>query len=336
MSRFCAANGNPWGTLLRATRVRVQRRPFSDVAWYRLAGDDVSHDVVVKTARRRLGRHASSAEVRDVQGATRLEGIFGHDGTLGIVRPIGHYPDLGVVITRAVAAPNLGDAVEQRGAWWPSAHARADLARGCSLAGQWLERLHEARPALVHWTPGQLHDDVTLRIRLLRGFPGTYGLTARLEGQLRPWLEMRMADARPEDLVCSVTHGDYSPSNMLYDGRRLSVLDFTMVREAPRLLDMTRFAHQIGMLALKPHYRRSTLRALTSAFLDGYADPTLAASPLVVVFLLRHSLAHWLGTARRLKRHPRMLGAWWTCAAHKRGLARLVAGRRTHTRWELP
>jgi hypothetical protein len=116
---------------------------------------------------------------------------------------------------------------------------------------------------------------------------------------------------------------------MLYDGQRLRVLDFGTLREAPRLLDATRFLHQVHMLSAKPQYRPGTRQALQDAFAAGYDDAALLASPLVPVFMARHELSHWLGAARRVKRGRRSSTSILVCLMHARTLRRMTSSGKT-------
>ncbi len=308
LSRFCEADGNDWGVPLRAELRREAQRPFSWLHWYRVDAPGVSSAIVVKAAR---GASASARETASAEAsaAQRLAAVFAGIPDLGVVAPLRTYPDLLTVITPAIEAPNLGALIEARARWWPSAEARRELERGCSLAGRWLAHLHRTCPAPPSWTLDTLRDDLALRVRLLQEFPRTYGMSAGLARRIEHWIDARLAGGSPTDLACSETHRDYSPGNMLYDGQSLRVLDFGTLRPAPRLLDVTRFLHQVQLLGVKPRYRPATRRALQDAFASGYGDAALLASPLVPVFMLRHDLSHWLGAARRVKRRGSVTSA---------------------------
>ena len=324
VARFCRPDGNDWGVALCAETLREVQRPFSRLQWCKVTGDGVAADVVVK-GMRGSSRAAHGAALAEASAARRLDAVFANQPTLGVIAPLRTYPDLSVVITPAVAASSLAALIEERAAWWPSAETRHFLEHGCTLAGAWLRQLHLAAPASASWTLDTLREDLGLRVRLLQEFPGSYGLSASLAGRIERWLDAQLSDAPVADLICSETHRDYSPSNMLYDGEVLRVLDFGTLREAPRLLDTTRFLHQVQMLALKPRYRKATRRALQHAFAVGYDDAALLASPLVPVFTVRHELSHWLGAARRIRRSGRATTSFLVCLTHARTLRRLVS-----------
>ncbi len=323
LARFCRAEGNDWGVTLHAEPVRQVQRPFSLVHWYRVAGAGVRAEVVVKAARGASGAARETADA-EARAAQRLEAVFAGIPELGVVVPLRTYVDLLAVVTPAIAAPSLGSTIEARGGWWPGAETLRDLVRGCEMAGRWLGHLHDACPAPEPWTLETMREDVMLRVRLLREFPAHYGMPDFLAGRVERWLDAELGRASAADLVCSETHRDFSPSNMLYDGQQLRVLDLGTLRQAPRLLDVTRFLHQIALLRMKPRYRPSTRRALDRAFTSGYNNDALLASTLVTVFMARHELSHWLGAARRGKRRSSAASAI-LCQVHARTTRRLVS-----------
>ena len=319
LSHFCAPDGNPWQVALQPTAQQRVERPFSVLSWHRVVGPDVDARIVVKAGKTNR-RPREDDEMHEARAARALAAVFAGYPGLGVIEPLRTYPELGVVITEAVQARSLGVLIEAEAGYWPSQRTRAFLERGCTLAGQWLRRLHTARPAATPWTIAELREDLMLRVRLLQAFPRLYGMPPQLASDIERWLDRCLAAATAADLGCSLTHRDYSPSNMLYDGRALWVLDFTTVREAPRLLDVTRFLHQIDLLAVKPRYRAATRQRLQTAFLTGYADPGLTTSPMVPVFMARHALAHWLGTARRLRKRRALASGLLTVRLHRNTL----------------
>ncbi|HTU99448.1 MAG TPA: aminoglycoside phosphotransferase family protein [Luteitalea sp.] len=322
LARFAAPDGNAWGLSLTASPIRRVERPFSHLTWYRLDAAGVAADIVLKVARTRTGGRGT---VSEADAASDLAKVFAGDPSLGVIAPLQTYPDLGAIITPAIDAPSLGAQIEERARWWPRPETQAILTHGCQLAGQWLRRLHVARPVAVPWSTMQLGEDLRLRMRLLADFPSAYGMPRALAVRLERWLDAHLRVASPTALSVSLTHRDYSPSNMLYDGRVLRVLDLATVGDAPRLLDVTRFLHQIDMLALKPRYRPHMRHRLQDAFRTGYGDDALIETSLVHVFMARHSLSHWLGAARRVRRDRAAVTAWLLCRRHRHALARIVA-----------
>jgi Ser/Thr protein kinase RdoA (MazF antagonist) len=65
-------------------------------------------------------------------------------------------------------------------------------------------------------------------------------------------------------------HGDFIPSNILIDGERVCVLDFSWVSRGCQYFDITAFALALRRLGDTGRYSRRTLSLLEEAFLEGY------------------------------------------------------------------
>lgn len=310
-----------------------QHRPFSMLSWFET---DDGRRFVVKVTR---GDPTHARDGHEVSTARSMAPLFAESPNLQVLSPLAHYEKLGAIVTAAVDASSLGAQMERRLRGWPRTATIADLATGCALAGEWLARLHEGRPAALPWSVSDLHEDIERRLNLLRD----QSEMCRMDGPMRKavggWLSERLCDFPADTLPCSFTHGDYSPSNMLFNGSTLTVLDFTMARDAPRLLDATRFIHQLHLLTVKPWYRPAVIAPLERAFVEGYGDNAPGPASLLPVFDLRHTLAHWLGSAKRASRlnGPRRVFALWLCRYHRTSVQGLLEGRpRQASTWRAP
>jgi aminoglycoside phosphotransferase (APT) family kinase protein len=99
----------------------------------------------------------------------------------------------------------------------------------------------------------------------------------------------------PEKLAVARAHGDLNPENILVDGERVGLLDFTMIKFAPRLLDPTHLYMCFELMRWRPWFRPALLRRLQSRLLAEY-DPALAPDdPLFELLTLQHAVARLTG-----------------------------------------
>jgi aminoglycoside phosphotransferase (APT) family kinase protein len=113
------------------------------------------------------------------------------------------------------------------------------LERGYALAGRWLSHLREVTGV----TDGgsRALDGIELRYReraeMVRRSPmggGYAALLGHIDGLMQAWRRSLSAAAIPT----SGRHGDYGPWNMIFDGRRLVVIDFLGYQRDPILVDV--------------------------------------------------------------------------------------------------
>jgi aminoglycoside phosphotransferase (APT) family kinase protein len=135
-----------------------------------------------------------------------------------------------------------------------------------------MARLHELDPALVRGELGQLREvPVTV--------PGLLGAVARFAGEFgrtdlvhaARWLTEHPPRPAP-DVIC---HGDLHPFNLLADGDRVTVLDWSTALLAPRAHDVGFTSLQLSEPALRvPGWQRPLVRmfgrVLARRFVRGY------------------------------------------------------------------
>lgn len=97
-----------------------------------------------------------------------------------------------------------------------------------------------------------------------------YEEVARRHPRLAPAVRAQAALAL--DRRACLTHGDYSPKNMLVDGPRLVLLDFEVAHWGCRAFDPAFFLNHLLLKALHLPGHASRLQAAAAAFWAAYAD----------------------------------------------------------------
>jgi hypothetical protein len=261
---------------------------------------------------------------REVTAARSLVSTLeGHDD-LSVPEPVAFYPDLPAVVWAEVGGETLDAMARRLARGIPSAARLERLEMACRGAGRWLRALQDATPVSDReLSLNEMLDYVDVRLKRI-GELGATGLGADWRaGVRRVFHRTKLA---PADLRLAAVHGDFSLSNIMYDGSRVVAIDLARFGVGSISYDVTRLYHQLGLLQLTPYVLASTVARLRQAFLSGY-DPRLhVGHPLFQLFLIQHLLCHWLGLLKpsAAPYHVRAFHRW-VGYRHRRELDHLVA-----------
>lgn len=198
------------------------------------------------------------------QWASDLEReVFGAEAVLSLPAPLGLLPELGIVLQEYVPSPELQELVA------PECDPEP-----LELAGAWLARLHAA-PQLDELGVKTLEHELEklgtwsaevlphLSVQDAREVRRTHRALRELAGELPP---------APPVMI----HRDFYPGNMLWNGRRLCVLDLDWLSTGDPALDVAYFLAQIENLAYRRTGEPTSYADLAERFLDSYLDAALA------------------------------------------------------------
>jgi hypothetical protein len=245
---------------------------------------------------------------------------------------VAFYPEIPALVWGEVGGDTLETLVNREGRGVPGAAGLARLERIFSETGRWLRVLQDG--TAVEGREFSRDDMIAyVDVRLARiSELGPHGLDAEWRARVRR--VFRETRVTPNDLRLTAVHGDFSLSNVMFDGSRVVAIDFSRFGIGSIHYDITRIYHQLGLLRHKPWFLPATVRRLRTALLSGY-DPRLRADrPAFRLFLIQHLLCHWLGL---LKTSPR--ARWqvrgfnrWVGFRHRRELESLVEELRNDSR----
>jgi hypothetical protein len=311
----------------RSWRVdRVVTRRYSHLAWFR-STEGVDGDFLVK-----VPRLVGDSPARVAVKVDRLQTEFdtpmrlranwpGDQGHAGVVPMTAHLSAIPALVMQEVRGRPILTLVDDEARWWPRTSQIEMLERACREAGKMLRIVHTCEPRPGELSVEELLEYVSIRLAALRELRAS-GMTIERQRRVMRALEIAAAQLSDNDRRLTGIHADYSLSNVVFDGERAVILDFSMFREGVPLYDVTRFCHQLALCNRKPAYMASTIRRLQKAFLAGY-DPALETSaPLFRICMLQHVLSHWLGRVRAPVRH--ITERWydaWVCRLHSAQVA---------------
>jgi len=265
--------------------VARRRRPDSTIHVISVGEGGSARRFYLKTLHVGAATHSErrQAIVAEHETLRRLRESFAGEPHLTVVRPVACFPDDLSLLTEEWPGRSV-DAVLGGGRLPASGPRRKRRRELCRLAGEWLRHFQSftATTAPAPFDLSQLFSYCDERLRIIvdsrRG-----GLDARVASDLTHRLHDLARDVGPEELTPVGRHNDYRPENMLTDGARLAVLDFTGITTGPRLYDFMKFWMKLEDLSAPPFGRRRSLGGLQAAFLDGYGHPLDLRAPLALL-----------------------------------------------------
>ncbi len=185
-------------------------------------------------------------------------------------------PELGLVLQRHAPGVLLNAAVSPDG----------DL-RPFSYAGRWLARLHTASAVAglqvkaVEHELGRLEEWAAVVTEL--PLPERARVNDAYERMVQLGTELTVATPK-------MTHRDFYPGNVLWDGCNICVIDFDWLALGLPILDVGRFLAQVEKLSYRTTGRGDSLAPAAAGFLDAYVDAGTSAN--VTTNGLSFALAH--------------------------------------------
>lgn len=180
-------------------------------------------------------------------------------------------------------------------------------------AGRWLREFrHLGPPRGDHgsaFEPLPVYCGTRLRTLQSLGFEP---LTDAVRDRCETWLERRLAACDPSEIVPRWGHGDFGPFNLLWDGYRLTPIDFSTCRPDYPLLDLSYLIHRLELLPIQFPWRSWPLESLCQAVFRGYGEGDLRDRPLWQALAFRHDLCRVQSLFRRpAAKLPRRLHNRW-------------------------
>lgn len=222
-----------------------------------------------------LARLKREAEVIE---RVRMSGLFQrHLGTLHLLEVD---PEQSRIATEEVAGRPLQD-------WLSSSDRRSNrrqLLRAQYLAGRWLrqfQRLPTTESDKVQVSslePCDLREYCRVRLDALEELGYTWP-DPDFRSKLDATLQRLLAEAAEDDRRCVLGHGDLHVGNILWDGEKLTVIDFGMVSLKVPLADVATFLHRLELLRVYFPWKRWPIGTWGRAFLRGYGRPNVQQAP---------------------------------------------------------
>lgn len=207
------------------------------------------------------------AEFRIMQ---KLNALELDTSTYGVGIPFGYYPDYPAIATLEAANQTLRMRYRTRARLLVPPAARGGLEQEVANCGSWLRQFQDlTAKAPAAFDLDELVTYCEVRLKRLRD-------NARID--FPAWLAEGVIQAihdlgsriRPDENRIVGRHNDFAGHNILVDGRKIWVIDFSMFDHGASAYDPCNFWLELEMLKLDPTYSSRFLGELQKQFLDAY------------------------------------------------------------------
>lgn len=298
----------PIGRFQRVEHLQSITRPFSYIARSRIIGDRDARVVFIKLYRntRKRSREKMIEKIRtDYEIARFWYDRFAGSPAYRVVRPVLALPEQYLFASEESSGEDLYELILKKGAFFPSIDDLQLLCGHLRRVGEWLQyKKAVMSQAGVRYRIEDLQAYMDVRLKLLseddrRGFP--LSLRKRVLG----YLDTRGGTVPESDLGVSISHSDFNPSNILVSNEAVTVLDFGRMVEENHLLDLSKLHFQLGLLTLKPQYRRAAIGRLQQALLEGFGDGAAEQRLMFRMLSMRNILTHLAGISQFWKQNAK-------------------------------
>ena len=242
---------------------------------------------------------------------------------LGIVRVADADPDAATISTFEIMGTSLGQFI------FDGRDVGTNLTPWF-LAGRWLRQFQslplpaEASEAVSQKDPTDIVDYCDIRLRSLADYDYSWPSETIRKAVLQTIEDLRDRCQR-KNVSQTWVHADYSPGNLMWDGRVLTPIDFAMVRAGTPLEDATYLIHRIEMQGIYRPWLRLPASAIGQAILRGLGAPTADQSAAYQMLMLKHQICRLHTYARRpAKSLKQSLHDRWVRMALRRRLLQAV------------
>ncbi|MCB9510947.1 MAG: phosphotransferase [Deferribacteres bacterium] len=313
---------------LQSVQCRKQfERKNSSLRLYRVQGSGGSKNIYVKIAKNVYGKSLESFNSTIQQDfdtnrfwSDKLNGY----SQFGSIRPVYLSMEFKAIITEETVGKNLGDLIRSQVRFNPSNEVIQTLVGHVHNAGKLLQAVQNEFKGERQYDLQELVEDIDVRMRALVANPAAQ-FSENVRETILDFYNKNMSEARQSEIQVGFMHRDFTMSNLLVDGEKVIVHDFSKIDIGPRLFDLTRFYHHLGLLKYKPIYSTRVVSELQQAFLDGYQYPEQTTDLLFRFFALRHYLSHYKGLLREKDRSLKSkLYDRWVVNRHIQNIYRII------------
>jgi hypothetical protein len=289
------------GQVSNLTIEEISNRKYSYVAKCLLSGTQTNSRVYVKFYKN--GKNvtpdllAQQVE-REYQTILHYYNEFKKSDCFNIVKPLFTIPEKFILVTEEVAGENLYKIIGCENIFLSSGEKFKKISNSLFQVGSWLKYFHSLEePFPTNYTIDELIEYIKVRLQILnedkrRQFPENFS------GEILTFIKKNEAAISVNELRIHSSHSDFNLGNIVVDGNRVTVLDFTKIKQDSFLVDVSRIYHQLFLITFKPQYRVKLIREFQRALLKGFGVEHADHFMLFRFFLIRHTLTHLVGITR--------------------------------------
>ncbi|MCA9247605.1 MAG: phosphotransferase [Planctomycetales bacterium] len=171
---------------------------------------------------------------------------------------------------------------------------RGGCTRALLLAGRWQAKLQTLdtagfQPVLAETEPFEMLEYCDIRLKTLLELKPAWP-SPRDRDRVLVWLGKQMQASSFDQQRQVWCHGDFGPTNLLWDGFTLTPIDYATCCLNYPLVDVTYLIHRLEMYGWQFPWRAFPLQAWRAACLRGYGMPDAEQLPIYRALMVRHML----------------------------------------------
>ncbi|MCA9140726.1 MAG: phosphotransferase [Planctomycetales bacterium] len=244
---------------------------------------------------------------------------------LGVVRIAECDPTVPMISTFEVSGDSLENCILHHRSF------RSDL-RPWLTAGRWLKQFQRlSLPPEIHERcsrrdPADMVEYCDLRLKSLSEF-GYLWPGADLHRSILDVVDQLQVLSKAESVSTVWVHSDFSPGNIMWDGRTITPIDFAMATEGHPLADATYLIHRMEMHQIYRPWLRIPVDHIRRAVLRGLGVPASDSTAAYRMLMIKHQICRLHTYVRRPARAMKQaLHDCWVRGVLKRKL-RHAAGQ---------
>lgn len=215
---------------------------------------------------------------------------FGPHGTWSVPRAVAVDAAERMLLTEAVPGVVLKDLIGRFAKRTSFGRRQRDLEEYCAMSGRWLRQFQSITcRGQGSFNHEGLRDYCARRLETL-AHDERSGIDAAFASRFLDYLQRACGSLGDRTDRIVGRHNDFSPHNILVEGKHLSVIDFGFFDHDSYLYDVGKFWFQLECMKASPLYSQQTIERLQASFLSGYGDGIDTADPAFQLVASRYFL----------------------------------------------
>lgn len=290
--------------------LKVHKRRLSNV--YHVKTTNPAHEsknVYIKVAKFDTDQRDLAGKKLEKEYAHHLDfySKISHSSKFGIVRPLCVYPEVPAIVTESFPESQPIKNSIFKYLLLGGKKRRANTESLLFATGEMLRAFHDPHLQDIEnlsQHQAELGDYIILRLKIIDEFliNNNYPHQASLVSIFEKYLKNQLFEQCSVRNIQGLTHGDFTPGNVLTNGKKLALIDFSESSTAPVYLDVGCFINFLVMLPLnKPILSKKRLTNLKAAFINGYGKHGKVETELCKLYQLRYLTTNLLTQLREME-----------------------------------
>jgi tRNA A-37 threonylcarbamoyl transferase component Bud32 len=303
-------------------------RPFSDVLRIRIKSGTDSQFAFIKIFKLQDKSEAHVERIRnrllrDFASTRRIYESFGGHANLASVRPIACFPEYFALVTEEIAGVTLDEVIRQKLRFPARADSLRELGETFERLGAWVKTFQAANRTGKQVSLEGVRAYIDERLVKMVGRGRLEFTEADRAGVLR-FLDAKFPEIAATELSEVNIHADLNPENVIVNGDRVTLLDFTMAKTGTVHHDLSHMFMYLGIVKRKFIFRGAEIDRLQKAMLSGYDAALNPTQPLFQLLLLQHVVCHFASMPENPAPSPTRLYHWYLWRPYRRWLGQLA------------